>query len=82
MKVGYRDSQDTLNKKLRGDNSMSEDRPKHLTPILGNVEHVSKGRNIVIVIGIDNCVNWPKLHNAVSDAMGIQKLFVEKLGFM
>jgi hypothetical protein len=40
-----------------------------------------QGRNIIAVIGIDAYTYWPKLHNAVSDALGVQKLFVEKLGF-
>lgn len=40
-----------------------------------------QGRNILAVIGIDAYAYWPKLRNAVSDALGVQKLFVEKLGF-
>lgn len=40
-----------------------------------------QGRNIIAVIGIDAYAYWPKLRNAVSDALGVQKLFVEKLGF-
>lgn len=39
------------------------------------------GRNLVAVIGIDAYTHWPKLKNAVSDALGVQKLFVEKFGF-
>lgn len=61
---------------------MVEDFSRNLTSVPADVEIVSKGRNIVTVIGIDNYVNWPKLRNAVSDSMGIQKLFVEKLGFI
>lgn len=41
----------------------------------------SPGRNLVAVIGIDAYAYWPKLRNAVSDALGVQKLFVEKFGF-
>jgi hypothetical protein len=44
-------------------------------------EPVSQGRNLIAVIGIDHYAYWPKLKNAVSDALGVQKLFVEKLGF-
>lgn len=61
---------------------MVKDRSRNLTPVPANGDYVRKGRDIVVVIGIDNYVNWPKLHNAVSDALGIHKLFVEKLGFM
>jgi hypothetical protein len=42
---------------------------------------VPQGRNLIAVIGIDHYTYWPKLKNAVSDALGVQKLFVEKLGF-
>lgn len=41
-----------------------------------------QGRNLIAVIGIDMYASWPKLHNAVSDALDVQKLFVEKLGFV
>lgn len=41
-----------------------------------------QGRNLIAVVGIDAYTYWPKLHNAVNDALGVQKLFVEKLGFV
>lgn len=41
-----------------------------------------QGRNIVVVIGINEYIYWQRLHNAVNDALGIYKLFVDKLGFM
>lgn len=44
-------------------------------------ETAPRGRNLLAVIGIDAYTYWPKLKNAVSDALGIQKLFIEKLGF-
>lgn len=44
-------------------------------------EPAAQGRNVIAVIGIDAYVHWPKLKNAVNDALGVQKLFVEKLGF-
>jgi len=49
-------------------------------PYNGN-EPTRRGRNIIAVIGIDDYVAWRKLHNAVSDAKGLQDLFVNKLGF-
>lgn len=44
-------------------------------------EPAAQGRNVIAVIGIDAYAHWPKLKNAVNDALGVQKLFVEKLGF-
>lgn len=46
------------------------------------VKPVREGRYIIAVIGIDDYAHWPKLRNAVSDAEGTQKLFVDKLGFV
>ncbi len=45
-------------------------------------EPAAQGRNVIAVIGIDAYTHWPKLKNAVNDALGVQKLFVEKLGFV
>lgn len=39
------------------------------------------GRHIVSVIGIDRYAAWQLLLNAVSDARGVRRLFVEHLGF-
>ena len=39
------------------------------------------GRNLVVTIGINDYAHWPILHNAVEDALGVHRLFVEKLGF-
>jgi hypothetical protein len=39
------------------------------------------GRNIVAVIGIDKYEHHRELDNAVKDALGVQELFVDKLGF-
>ncbi|HWO22040.1 MAG TPA: caspase family protein [Kofleriaceae bacterium] len=38
------------------------------------------GRNLVAAIGIDRYPEWPRLHNARSDALGAMRLF-EQLGF-
>jgi hypothetical protein len=38
-------------------------------------------RKIVVVVGIDDYARLPKLRCAVSDAMGVQELFVKRLGF-
>jgi hypothetical protein len=40
------------------------------------------GRYVVAVIGIDDYERWPKLGNAVSDALGTQTLLTEKFGFV
>ncbi len=45
------------------------------------LDSVQTGRNLVMVIGIDDYQHWRKLSNAVSDARGIRKLFVETFGF-
>jgi hypothetical protein len=44
-------------------------------------EPVPTGRNIITVIGINDYQDWRKLNNAVNDAQGIRKLFVETFGF-
>lgn len=55
---------------------------RNLTGIAEPAESLQKGRNIIAVIGINDYEHWPKLKNAVEDAIGIQKLFVEKFGFI
>lgn len=56
---------------------------RSVEPILdAETEPQVQGRNLIAVIGIDMYTSWPKLHNAVNDALGVQKLFVEKLGFV
>jgi len=47
------------------------------TPILDDA-----GRYVVAVIGIDDYQHWPKLDNAVSDALGTSRLLTEKFGFV
>jgi hypothetical protein len=46
-----------------------------------DVASVPTGRNIISVIGINDYQEWKKLNNAVSDAQGIRKLFVETFAF-
>ncbi|TMQ15435.1 MAG: hypothetical protein E6J90_25485 [Deltaproteobacteria bacterium] len=41
---------------------------------------VDTGRSVVSVIGIDEYVAWPRLHNAVNDARGAARMFMQ-LGF-
>jgi hypothetical protein len=41
-----------------------------------------QGRALIVVIGIDEYTFWPRLNNAVNDALGVHKLFVETLGFI
>jgi hypothetical protein len=40
----------------------------------------SAGRNVIAVIGIDRYPRWPRLSNAVNDALGMRRLF-QGLGF-
>ncbi len=44
-------------------------------------EAVAEGRNLLFVVGIDDYPNWFKLNNAVSDARGVQDVFMEQFGF-
>lgn len=61
---------------------MPRKKSRHLTPAPADAPTVNRGRNIITVIGIDEYAHWPKLGNAVSDARGMRKLFVEKLNFL
>lgn len=61
---------------------MPRPRSRHLMPAPTEEPAGLRGRNIITVIGIDEYAHWPRLGNAVSDARGIRKLFVEKLGFL
>lgn len=40
-----------------------------------------KGKAVVVTIGINSYPNWQPLDNAVSDAEGLQRALVEKVGF-
>jgi hypothetical protein len=40
------------------------------------------GRYVISVIGIDDYQYWPKLDNAVQDAIGTAKVLTEKFGFL
>jgi len=56
---------------------MSDELYRDLSPEPENSESVSRGRYIIAVIGIDDYTYWSVLHNAVSDAQGVYKLFVK-----
>ena len=60
---------------------MAQDETRGAVQVQDAEGALSQGRNLLVVIGIDAYTYWPKLRNAVSDALGVQKLFVEKLGF-
>jgi Caspase domain len=45
-------------------------------------EFDNQGRFIIVTIGINNYEQWPQLRNAVNDAIGIQQVLVDKLGFI
>src|SRR5687767_13239827 len=40
------------------------------------------GRSVVAVIGVDQYCGYPQLQNAVRDALGVQKLLVERFAFV
>lgn len=61
---------------------MSEETYRHLRTTIEEDQDIIQGRFIITVIGIDDYDNWPKLHNAVNDANGIEALFTEKFGFL
>jgi len=61
---------------------MNDHKYRNLTPHEPPQEPAIRGRNVITVIGVDDYVYWPKLHNAVNDALGAQRLFVEQLGFL
>jgi len=61
---------------------MNDHKYRNLTPHEAPQEPAIRGRNIITVIGVDDYDYWPKLHNAVNDARGVQQLFVEQLGFL
>ena len=43
---------------------------------------VNQGRSIIVTIGIDKYEQWSQLRNAVNDAVGIQQILVDKIGFI
>ena len=60
---------------------MTEPQTRNMRPAPTGKESTPVGRQLVAVIGINQYVHLPALSNAVSDATGIRRLFVEKLGF-
>ena len=60
---------------------MRDELYRDLSPEPENSESVSRGRYIIAVIAIDDYTYWSVLHNAVSDAQGVYKLFVKELNF-
>lgn len=45
------------------------------------LEPVKQGRLLVVAIGINKYVHWQELKNAVQDAIGLQQILIDKLGF-
>ncbi|NEU73506.1 caspase family protein [Hassallia byssoidea VB512170] len=45
-------------------------------------EPVNQGHSIIVTIGIDKYEQWSQLRNAVNDAVGIQQVLVDKIGFI
>ena len=60
---------------------MAEDLNRELKNSPKTEQAAPLGRKIITVVGVDNYTYWPKLRNAVSDALGVHKLFTEKFGF-
>ena len=48
---------------------------------LGELAPVHKGRAVVAVIGVNDYSDWPRLDNALPDAMGIHEILVDGFGF-
>lgn len=47
-----------------------------------STQKLARGRDVIAVIGIDQYHHLQTLHNAVSDAQGVRKLFIEQLHFV
>lgn len=45
------------------------------------VEAIEEGRSLIVAIGINDYVHSNKLKNAVQDAIGLQKIMIDKFGF-
>jgi hypothetical protein len=54
---------------------------RKLTPLETEIADVPKGRSLVVAIGINEYVHQQKLKNAVQDAIGLQQMLIDKLGF-
>ena len=60
---------------------MSSDSTRNLRGIESPRLPLKQGRLVISVIGIDEYWYWPRLHNAVNDALGFQQVLVDKFGF-
>ena len=52
-----------------------------LNPVVVEPEPVEQGRSLVVLIGINKYTHWRTLNNAVQDALGMQQILIDKLGF-
>jgi Caspase domain len=52
-----------------------------LKAVVPEVEPIEVGRSLIVVIGINDYVHHNKLKNAVQDAIGLQQVMIDKLGF-
>jgi WD40 repeat protein len=68
------------NQKLTRETFNSEIRK--LNPVISVVKSTEQGRSMIMTIGINQYEHWPKLSNAVKDAIGIQQVLIDKLGFI
>lgn len=54
---------------------------RKLLPVEIETEPVKQGRSLIVTIGVNDYAHWPKLKNAVQDAVGFQQVLVEKFSF-
>lgn len=60
--------------------AQNPEKPRGVT-VADENQDPTTGRLLLAVIGIDDYAHWPKLDNAVSDALGLQQALVDKAGF-
>lgn len=53
-----------------------------ISPVGSDSMPQSTGRFVVAVVGVDDYKYWPKLDNAVRDALGTARLLTDKFGFV
>jgi hypothetical protein len=69
------------NSSLQNKEVIALQRQATVVKIVDETVDIPMGRSLVVVIGIDRYVHKNPLKNAVSDAVGIQQVLIDKLGF-
>ncbi len=60
----------------------AQEKPRGVAIVDGPGAGEATGRFVVAVVGIDDYRHWPKLDNAVADALGMAEILTEKFGFV